>query len=104
MPTDPLPLSVLVIKLLSPTYKDLTTPQIISQLDETFTKHADALEQIYQDPDRAVDPSAFFYKPEALMIYDRLLHDRDETLSIWSTVFPPSELDRVANNFGISLD
>ena len=38
------------------------------------------------------------------MIYDRLLHDRDETLRIWSTVFPPSELDRVANNFGISLD
>ena len=97
-------LSLLVIKLLSPTFKDLTAPQIISQLDETFAKHAGMLEQIYQDSDRAVDPSAFFFQPEALMIYDRLLHDRDETLSVWSTAFPPSELDRVANNFGISLD
>lgn len=97
-------LSLLVIKLLSPTFKGLTAPQIITQLDETFVKHAGMLEQIYQDPDRAVDSSAFFFQPEALMIYDRLLHDRDETLSLWSTVFPSSELDRVANNFGISLD
>lgn len=97
-------LSLRVIKLLVPTFEDQTAAAIIGQLDDTFAKNADMLEQIYQDPDRASDPSAFFFQPEALMIYDRLLHDRDQTLSVWNTAFPSSELDRVASNFGISLD
>jgi ppGpp synthetase/RelA/SpoT-type nucleotidyltranferase len=97
-------LSLFVIKLLAPTFKNLTATEIINQIEETFTSHADMLEKVYQDPDRAADPSAFFFQPEALLIYDRLLNDRDETLSIWNTALPASELDRVANNFGLSLD
>ena len=97
-------LSLSVIKLLLPTFENQSTPEIISQIDETFQKNADLLEQVYQDPDRASDPSAFFFQPEALMIYDRLLNDRDGTLKVWNTLFPPSELERVADNFGLSLN
>jgi hypothetical protein len=38
------------------------------------------------------------------MIYDRLLDDRDETLRVWNERYPSSELERVANNFGLALD
>ena len=97
-------LSLSVIRLLIPTFKNQSIPEIINQIEETFAEHAGMLENVYQDPDKAEDPSAFFFQPEALMIYDRLLHDRDETLKVWNRLFPSSELERVANNFGLSLD
>lgn len=97
-------LSLKVIKLLVPVFDNQSTHEIISQIDSTFEKNAVMLEQVYQDPDRKSDPSAFFFQPEALMIYDRLLYDRDETLKVWNTLFPTSELERVANNFGLSMD
>lgn len=96
-------LSLNVIKLLLPMFEDRSTRDIISQIDETFEKNAEMLEHIYQDPDRTNDPSAFLFQPEALMIYDRLLNDRDKTLKVWNTMFPSSELERVADNFGLSL-
>jgi hypothetical protein len=84
--------------------KTWATPEIISTIDETYQARSRMLEQIYQDRDTASDPSAFFLQPEALLIYDRLLDDRYETLQVWNTFFPSSELERVANNFGLSLN
>jgi len=97
-------LSLSVIRLLIPTFESASTQEIINHIQLTFEKNAATLESVYQDPDRANDPSAFFFQPEALMIFDRLLNDRDETLKIWNTQFPTSELELVANNLGISLD
>jgi ppGpp synthetase/RelA/SpoT-type nucleotidyltranferase len=96
-------LSIEVIRLLLPFYGDKSTPEVIGQLDQVFTQHERHLEEIYQDPDKEREASAFFFQPEALMIYDRLIYDRDRTLKDWNVLFPPSELERVADNFGISL-
>ena len=54
-------LSLSVISLLVPTFKSQSTPEIINQIEETFAKNAATLEKVYQDPDRANDPSAFFF-------------------------------------------
>ena len=97
-------LSLNVIRLFLPTYPNQTTPEIIGRLDQTFQENSDMLERVYQDPETVIDASAFFFQPEALMIYDRLLNDRDQTWKVWNTAFPATELERVANNFGISLD
>lgn len=96
-------LSLAVIKLLLPLFGAESQSSIIERLNQTFREHETVLEHVYQDPDRGIDPSAFFFQPEALMIYDRLLYDRDETLRVWNSEFPPSELELVATNFGISL-
>lgn len=97
-------LSLIVIKLLLRRFGGIPIPEVIQQIENTFHKNESFLEQLYQDPDKADNPSAFFFQPEALMIFDRLLDDRVETLKIWNEEFPPKELDRVANAFGISLD
>ncbi len=97
-------LSLYVINLLIPSFHGSPVAEIISHIDNTFRAHKSTLEQVYQDPDRVSDPSAFFFQPEAILIYDRLLDDRSETLRVWNVTFPPSELERVANNLGISLD
>jgi ppGpp synthetase/RelA/SpoT-type nucleotidyltranferase len=97
-------LSLSVIRLLIQTFANQSTQEIINHIQQTFEENATILETVYQDPDRANDPSAFFFQPEALMIYDRLLNDRDETLRVWNKQFPASELELVANNLGISLD
>jgi ppGpp synthetase/RelA/SpoT-type nucleotidyltranferase len=97
-------LSLSVINLLIPTFRNSSVGEIITHIDGTFEAHQRTLEVVYQDSDRASDPSAFFYQPEAIMIYDRLLDDPTETLRVWSTQFPFSELERVANNLGLTLD
>jgi ppGpp synthetase/RelA/SpoT-type nucleotidyltranferase len=97
-------LSITAIRLLLKRFKGMPTAEVIGQINETFERNAGFLEDVYQDPDRQSDPSAFLFQPEALMIYDRLLDDPDETLRVWNEEFPASELERVANNFGISLE
>jgi hypothetical protein len=97
-------LSLNVIDLLIPTFATNSVAEIINHINHTFETHRNTLENVYQDPDRASDPSAFFFQPEAIMIYDRLLDDRSETLRVWNSRFPSSELERIANNLGISLD
>jgi ppGpp synthetase/RelA/SpoT-type nucleotidyltranferase len=97
-------LSLNVIKLLLPTFQSASVSEIIHHIDRTFEAHRATLEHVYQDPDRANDPSAFFFQPEAILIYDRLLDDRTETLRVWNDQFPASELERIANTLGVSLD
>jgi ppGpp synthetase/RelA/SpoT-type nucleotidyltranferase len=97
-------LSLNVIRLLLPRFDGQPIAEIIEQVNKTFEGRAKFLEHVYQDPDRQNDSSAFLFQPEALMIYDRLLDDRDETLRVWNERYPSSELERVANNFGLALD
>jgi ppGpp synthetase/RelA/SpoT-type nucleotidyltranferase len=97
-------LSLRVIRLLLPRFDGQSIAEIIEHVNRTFEGKAKFLEHVYQDPDRQNDSSAFLFQPEALMIYDRLLDDRDETLRVWNEQFPSSELERVANNFGLALE
>ena len=44
--------------------------------------------------------SAFFFQPEVMLLYDLLDSNLDKTRKIWSTAFPDSELERIANASG----
>jgi putative GTP pyrophosphokinase len=99
-------LSLEVIKLILPLYGD-TTPQEVMEAHviPTFQANRAALATIYSDPDVDADEaSAFFFQPEALMLYERLHSDRAQLLTKWNEQFPEGELARVATNFGFSLD
>lgn len=98
-------LSLSVINLLKPTFRGESVTEIINHIDHTFEAHRHTLENVYHDPDRDDRRSAFFFQPEAILIYDRLLDDRSETLRVWNAGgLPPLELERIANSFGMSFD
>jgi ppGpp synthetase/RelA/SpoT-type nucleotidyltranferase len=96
-------LSIAVIKVLLPMFGNQEVSQIINRINQTFDQNSEMLEHIYQNVDKTDEASAFFFQPEALMIYDRLLNDRDETLRMWNKSYPSSELELVATNLGIAL-
>ena len=99
-------LSLTVINLLRPLYGNESTSQILNDhIAKTFQEAEGMLHHVYDDPDlEGPEKSVFVNQPEALLIYDRLLADRDSTLSAWNQEFPPEELEKVATLFGISLD
>jgi ppGpp synthetase/RelA/SpoT-type nucleotidyltranferase len=96
-------LSLAVINLILPLYDEASPRDILERcVIPTFEKHRQELSEIYSNPDND-DVSAFFFQPEALLIYDRLQFDRDQLLTKWNEHFPEKELDRVAMSFGFSL-
>jgi ppGpp synthetase/RelA/SpoT-type nucleotidyltranferase len=98
-------LSLEVIRLLLPLYGREDEHQIMRQhITKTFDQSRSMLQQVYSTLEDDEDVSAFLFQPEALMIYDRLIADRDRTLSTWNQNFPPEELERVAAAFGMALD
>jgi len=99
-------LSMEVIRLLLPLYGQNDHIDSISrQIESRFHGSEGMLKIVYSDPDNLkTDAAAFLFQPEAMMIYDCLLTDRDQTLKHWNEKFPSEELERVATLFGISLD
>jgi ppGpp synthetase/RelA/SpoT-type nucleotidyltranferase len=98
-----LELSLEVIHLLLPLYQadaDVIAQRIIDRVrsSESLFTH------IYSESENTrTEAAAFLFQPEAMMIYDCLLVDRDQTLKLWNEKFPSEELERVAVLFGISL-
>ncbi|HVS80949.1 MAG TPA: hypothetical protein VHE60_04385 [Pyrinomonadaceae bacterium] len=95
-------LSLEVIKLLLPLYSG-DVPQITQQIDQFVARHEDVLNSIY-DSAEDWNASAFLYQPEALMIFERLQNNQLALRRAWNSQFPESELERIANAFGISFD
>jgi Uncharacterized protein conserved in bacteria len=95
-------LSLMVIQLLMPLYGN-NINEIFDLIDSYFENHHQELAHAYEHPDDQ-KASAFFYQPEALMILERLEADETQMRRQWQEQFPESELERVANNFGVSLD
>lgn len=95
-------LSLDVIKLLLPLYQG-EVYEIARRIEDFFTSHEAMLNTIY-DQAEDWDASAFLYQPEALMIFERLEADQVALRKVWNEQFPESELERVANAFGISFD
>jgi hypothetical protein len=95
-----------VIRLLLPLSGHGSEVEAISQ--HILTRFRDSermLKIVYAKPEnKKTDAAAFLFQPEAMMIYDCLLTDRDQTLKQWDERFPSEELARVATLFGISLD
>jgi hypothetical protein len=99
-------LSLEVISLVLPLYGAASPQEILQQhVIPTFERYRQDLEKIYSDPDNDYGgASAFFFQPEALLILDRLYFDRDQLLATWNQQFPPKELERVAENFGVAFN
>jgi ppGpp synthetase/RelA/SpoT-type nucleotidyltranferase len=99
-------LSLAVIDLILPLYGEKSAQEILQQhVIPTFESHRRQLASIYSNPDNDYDgTSAFFFQPEALLIYDRLQVDRAELLARWNEQFPERELERVAVNLGFGLE
>jgi ppGpp synthetase/RelA/SpoT-type nucleotidyltranferase len=99
-------LSMEVIRLLLPLYGQGEQAGAISErISRRFHESEQMLRVVYSDPENLkVNAAVFLYQPEAMMIYDCLLNDRDQTLKHWNEKFPSEELEGVANLFGISLD
>ncbi|MFY9853038.1 MAG: hypothetical protein WAK26_04070 [Terracidiphilus sp.] len=99
-------LSMEVIRLLLPLYgRGSEVDAISQQILDRFRGSEKMLKTVYSNPENLkTDTAAFLFQPEAMMIYDCLLTDRDQTLRYWNEKFPSDELERVATVFGISLD
>ena len=97
-------LSLTVISVLRPLYS-AEVSAIIDHLDTFVEQQRSVLEAVYgAEEEPAVSRSAFLYQPEALMIYDRLKQDELGTRTAWGNSLPESELELIANRFGISFD
>jgi ppGpp synthetase/RelA/SpoT-type nucleotidyltranferase len=95
-------LSLQVISLLLPLYHQ-DIQQIKNQINSFISANEDVLNTVYETADEW-SASAFLYQPEALMILERLQTDQLALRRTWNTAFPESELERVANAFGVSFD
>jgi ppGpp synthetase/RelA/SpoT-type nucleotidyltranferase len=99
-------LSLEVIDHVLPLYGGLSAKDILGQhVVPAFDAHREELAAIYANPDNDYEhASAFFFQPEAILLYERLGHDRDQLMLKWNDRFPERELIRVAENFGYSFE
>jgi len=95
-------LSLKVIGLLIPLY-GVDVPDISRRIDSFFLAHELTLRHVYAQAEEW-KASAFFYQPEALMIYELLEADQVQVRKVWNSEFPEAELESIANAFGISFD
>jgi len=95
-------LSLQIIKLLMSLYEG-DVYQITQQIDRFVEANEHLLNSIYEHADEW-SASALLYQPEALMIFERLQNDQFAVREAWNREFPEGELERVANDFGISFD
>lgn len=97
-------LSLQVIRLLLPLY-GMDVGAVGARVDDFVAGRQDTIRAVFDEqrelPERR---SAFFFQPEVLMLYERLEHDAMAVRERWGTMFPDSELERVALAFGISFD
>jgi ppGpp synthetase/RelA/SpoT-type nucleotidyltranferase len=92
-----------VIGHLAPLYGS-ETRNIIAHLVEFFINHEEILLDVYGRAEDLPERSVFLFQPEALMIYDLLETKTLETRKTWNEHYPEKELERIANEFGISFD
>lgn len=98
-------LSVDVIKALLPLYQSVDVGSVSARILGRYRSSEQMFQSVYSNPDNlGTLAAAFLFQPEALMIYDCLLTDRDQTVRRWNEQFPTEELERVAALFGISLE
>jgi ppGpp synthetase/RelA/SpoT-type nucleotidyltranferase len=99
-------LSLEVIDHVLPLYDGLSANEILQRcVVPAFEAHREELAAIYSDPDNNYDGvGAFFFQPEAILLYERLRHDRDQLMQRWNERFPERELVRVAEKFGYSFE
>jgi hypothetical protein len=97
-------LSLLIIEHLAPLYGE-DPGDWSRRFEELFTRKEAVLREVFQaQAQRPHERSVFFFQPELLMVYDRLLQDQCRLRETWNHALPEAELDRIANVFGFSFD
>ena len=98
-------LSLQILGKIAPLYKS-DTSDIATQLDEFLRAKHGLLETVYSEASSggSENTTAFLFQPEVLMLYERLQNDPIATRRVWNQTYPESELERVANTFGVSFD
>jgi ppGpp synthetase/RelA/SpoT-type nucleotidyltranferase len=96
-------LSLQVLNLLIPLYHT-DAHEITEQMDKFLEANSAFLEELYSQQVDVETMSALTWQPEALMIYERLVNDETAMRKAWNNVYPEQELERIANQFGISFD
>jgi ppGpp synthetase/RelA/SpoT-type nucleotidyltranferase len=97
-------LSLLIIEHLAPLYGE-DPGDWSRRFEDLFTRKEAVLREVFQaQAQRPHERSVFFFQPELLMVYDRLLQDQYRLRETWNHALPEAELDRIANVFGFSFD
>jgi hypothetical protein len=97
-------LSLDVIRTLWPLYAK-TPEEIAARLELVLSEKSSILHAIFEQAGQSPHGrSAFLFQPEALMIYDLLQFNRYDLRRAWVEHYPEGELERLANDFGVSFD
>jgi len=96
-------LSLEVLNFLIPLYH-ANIHDITGRMEKFVKDNHAFLEQLYAQQIDTGKASAFTWQPEVLMIYERLVNDSTAMRKAWNEVYPEQELERIANQFGISFD
>jgi putative GTP pyrophosphokinase len=74
-------------------------------LGSFLTQKQQVIEAVYERAASSGDDiETFVSQPELLMLYERLVADPLTVRKTWNLTYPDSELERIANLFGITLD
>jgi ppGpp synthetase/RelA/SpoT-type nucleotidyltranferase len=96
-------LSLCSISWLYPLYK-IRPQQIAAHLDDVWPRYSNMLQDAYDKAETdPVGRGAFFYQPEALMVYDLLQTKEWAIRAAWAEHYPEKELERLADVIGISF-
>ncbi len=100
-----LELSVEVLHALTPLVKG-DVSAFANRLDNFLVEKRSVIESVYSKAAESglEHTAAFLFQPEALLIYNLLDSEPDETRHVWGQNYPEKELESIANAFGISFD
>lgn len=103
-----LELSVEVLDALMPLVPQDDIGDFARGLNEFLTAKRSVIESVFDKArELGIEDSetpAFLFQPEVLLIYSLLTSARDRIRKLWNQNYPESELERIANAFGVSLD
>jgi putative GTP pyrophosphokinase len=99
-----LELSLLILQTILPLYH-ASINEVEGRLSGFLSKKGAFLAKRYDQAlaDEAPPVSSLFFQPEALALFERLSDDQSALRRTWSTHFPDTELQKFANDFGISF-
>ena len=99
-------LSLQVLQLLLPLFSSRTLGEIESRLETFYNEKKAFFTERYKQAQEASDVphSPLLFQPEAIVLYERLLHDELGLRKAWNTLFPETILESFANEMGRSFD
>ena len=99
-------LSLQVLRLLLPLFSSESLTEVESRLEKFYDEKKAFLVERYKQAQESLDVvhSPLLFQPEAIVLYERLLHDELSLRKAWNTSFPEAILESFANEMGRSFD